>query len=482
MKRPFRNRDKNKWEMLFDSAFLPDDGQEFLKPGKFALAEEKLSLGSKHVVWSFDKADRAYEKKEYDEAAKLYYVVARECDCLSARLAWGVALVHVSELRRAEEAFDTGLTLALKGQAPSFIIAFGLNGAQVKSDLGKMGEAAKKLESSMGMCSEPEVAGLQAPISHQLAMLNFRSGKFGDALRNCERAKEKYKELGDHRGEAMASCTAGMVKRARGELSQAGREYGEAIQTGTRGRTQHAYSRTMLNRAILCLMYGQVGEAVSCLNTLLRVDREENDDLHLAKGKALLGMVIAGEKESEGLALLVQGIELVQKLGYKKGMVDLNLMLARQKIQKQDYQGAWKISEKSLQIATEIEYANGKLRAHSVLGFLLAIQGNLDDATEAITTALSLSSDSGNVEEEINATRFLATIYASQDLTGKAKDILEDELAKCRDLGYRMGEVEVVNALAMIYEQGREMMRAAELKAESQAILQSMGVPTAKKE
>ena len=102
------------------------------------------------MVRSFDKADRAYEKKEYDEAAKLYYVVARECDCLSARLAWGVALVHVSELRRAEEAFDTGLTLALKAKAQSFIIAFGLNGAQVKSDLGKMREAAKTLESSYG--------------------------------------------------------------------------------------------------------------------------------------------------------------------------------------------------------------------------------------------------------------------------------------------------------------------------------------------
>ena len=73
-------------------------------------------------------------------------------------------------------------------------------------------------------------------------------------------------------------------------------------------------------------------------------------------------------------------------------------------------------------------------------------------------------------------------VYASQDLTGKAKYILEKELAKCRDLGYRMGEVEVVNALAMIYEQGSETMRAAELKAESQAILQSMGVPAVQKE
>ena len=47
-------------------------------------------------------------------------------------------------------------------------------------------------------------------------MLNFRSGKFGDALRNCEKAKGKYKEVGDHRGVAMAGCTAGMVRTGKG--------------------------------------------------------------------------------------------------------------------------------------------------------------------------------------------------------------------------------------------------------------------------
>ena len=258
-------------------------------------------------------------------------------------------------------------------------------------------------------------------------------------------------------------------------LSEARGSYELALQAAQE-QSSPPYVRVLLNRVILDLMHGRSQEAVVDLAKVIETDKMIGYLVHSAKAEVLLGSLMLPAQEKEAFEHMSRGLEIVRDLGYRKGEVDLLVMIARQVFHKGDYDEAARMAGEALFIANEIDYTNGKIRAWGVRALLHSMQGENDDALEITQAIRNESVISENVVEEMNAQRFSASIYAAQGRHAEAKETLEKALSVSRRIEYRSGEAEIMSALAVVYEQVGELERAAEVIAASQAIFQYMGV------
>lgn len=219
---PFR-QDTEK-TAVFEHVFLPDEGRELMKPSARGSARELREIGGEQIdeaISHFQVGEKAFHERRYREAAASYFASYETIESLSACMAWGVALMVVSELREAAGVFETGLRLAKERQVARFEAVFGINLGQVCNDLGEPDRALEALKRARNLCQEAQEPVLEAMALRHLGIVMFVQGAYDEGMRFSDCAIQIAHDSKDQMNGASALFVRGVLLTAKGLLMEA---------------------------------------------------------------------------------------------------------------------------------------------------------------------------------------------------------------------------------------------------------------------
>ena len=204
---------------IFEKATL----MGFQKEVEGALSEQRS-----HTTDYFKTAEHDFEKRRYADAADNYQKSSGVIPTMSAYLNLGLSLWYVSNFAQAQEAFSSGLRIAIKKQDRKFEAAFRGNIGNVYLNQGKLEEALKSYRDALAIHEEIGNPLEQANVLNNIGLIYYQRGKLEEALKSHRDALTTFNEIGNPLGQANARTNIGIVYRKQGKYEEALRPLNEA--------------------------------------------------------------------------------------------------------------------------------------------------------------------------------------------------------------------------------------------------------------
>ncbi|MCH7755847.1 tetratricopeptide repeat protein, partial [candidate division KSB1 bacterium] len=190
--------------------------------------EQELEQGATELKQQaedfFNAAERDFEKWRYADAADNYQKSSGLIPTMSAYLNLGLSLWYVSDFARAQEAFSSGLRIALKKQDRKLEATFRGNIGIVYRNQGRLEEALRSHQTALHISEEIDNLLGQANTRNNIGYVYANQGKLEEALKSHRDALAIYKEIGNPRSQATALTGIGLVYRLyrnQGKLEEA---------------------------------------------------------------------------------------------------------------------------------------------------------------------------------------------------------------------------------------------------------------------
>lgn len=230
--------------------------------------------------------------------------------------------------------------------------------AKVHSDIGNIhvrhcqfNEAERAFRASIALSERPDLTQQRAVALYNLANSDIVQGRFREALGVYRQALSVFESLGDlpkaaqvrksisqthlrlgnipaarvaieqsltihrricnHRAVAACSLDFANILQSEGRLAEAVEQVGSAARAAAQHGITDPYLWAVIHgtAAFMAVEQGDYGSAVSHLNSLIALSRENGFSNHLVRGRCLLGLVFVKQgRKDEGMALIKQGI------------------------------------------------------------------------------------------------------------------------------------------------------------------------------
>ena len=304
----------------------------------------------------FRKAERYFVKNQYRSAATEYRESASVFATMSAHLNEGISLCYTSHFRKAADAFDEGLSIALGGKNGSFASVFHCNICIPYRELGRLEEAHASFKEAHSICMRSDDSlGRLCALGNSGTLLLVR-GEPDEALQSWRYALEGLAEIRCGAALAVALDGAGCAFTAKGEFRRALYHHRKALKisrrlrslpgtTGTLANIGEAHARLgrrwrslRVNRKALKLAArygyvvdqakihaytglahakrGKLEDALKSLETALVLYRQIDNPLGVARQLADIAVIYASQKKTkEALRKLGEARDNFQKAG-----------------------------------------------------------------------------------------------------------------------------------------------------------------------
>jgi tetratricopeptide (TPR) repeat protein len=195
----------------------------------------------------FRKAERYFVKNQYGSAATEYRKSASVFATMSAHLNEGVSLCYTSRFRKAADAFDEGLSMALGEENLSFASAFHCNICIPYRELGRLEETYVSFKEAYSICMRSgDSLGRLCAVGNSGA-LHLARGEPDEALQSWRYALDGLAETRCGIALAVALDGAGCAYTAKEEFPQALNRHRKALAIYRRHRILPGTTGALVN-------------------------------------------------------------------------------------------------------------------------------------------------------------------------------------------------------------------------------------------
>lgn len=270
---------------------------------------------------------------------------------------------------------------------------------------------------------------------------------------------------------------AGAGFASRHDWPSARMAYIEALELNQRAQAAPGDLITNLNQlAIACIITGLYQDAVSYLQTALKIAQEVGDKRGEGDALGNLGIAYADlGQPRKAVEFYEQAMVVAHEIGDRRGERNALGNLGSVCIESGEPRKAVDFYERSLVISREIGDRGGEAIALNNLGNAYKYLGEPRKAIKYCERALVIVRGIGNRRGEGNALGNLGNAYLDMDKPRKAIELYKQSLAIPRETGDRRAEDTTLANLGNIYLRSGQSRKAIEFYDQSLAIAREIG-------
>lgn len=285
-----------------------------------------------------------------------------------------------------------------------------------------------------------------AAATFRLGRVEWRQGRFENAMRHYERARALAHDLGDDELIASAENGIGALRCEQGSYVQARASYLVALERTAQPALR---GRILLNLGVLANILGDLDEARARYTKSIAEFEQVEDAEGLALVHHNLGMlhadrgdwVAATEEYDKALAIS-------ERLGMRQMVANVLLNRAEVLCGRKRSTDALASSERALALYEELGDQGGRAEAHRWKGVALLQLADAKGAEQWLREAVRLARQLGTPLLEAGAARDLAELFLAADDRSAAEEWLHQAHKHFTELGAKREADETANRLA----------------------------------
>jgi tetratricopeptide (TPR) repeat protein/tRNA A-37 threonylcarbamoyl transferase component Bud32 len=412
--------------------------------------------------------------QDWKKAAEIYWTLwSLFPDSLEHGLRLAAAQTAAGQIVEALATTDALRALPPPSNADPRIDLSEAMAAGARADFNRQRAAAARA-AAKGSAQEASLMTAQARLMECRALRNL--GQAGAALAACAEGQRLYAAKGDQAGVAEALTHAANVRFDRGELAAASGLYEEALATYQAIGNRGAEAGALNNIAVVLRSQGDLDRAFQLYQQVLAVTQEIGSKAGEAYAlNNLAGVLLRRGRLDEAGKLFEQSLVLRKEQGDKSGQAyaldNLGVVLRR----KGELAAARQRHEIALRLRQEIGQKIGEVSSLNNLGTLALDQGDLPAARKSFERSLAICRETGSQSSMAYALFGLGEVLAREGHPDEAKKRHEEALALRERLGEKGTAAESRLALAILYLDGGDAVKAGELAAAAAAELERQG-------
>ncbi|MEC7842218.1 MAG: tetratricopeptide repeat protein [Candidatus Latescibacterota bacterium] len=464
----------------FEHIHLPDDGQVFFKPTEGALQRELRDChpGQKdHAIAHFRRGEALFRAWRYQESAQAYAHSGEDPETVSALQSRGVALMMVSNLQGAREAFEEGMSRAGRNHSAEWELVCGIDLSQVWSDLGK-GECAKGV--LRGVLDLARCLGdhsFEVVALTRLAFACFAQASYEEGMAYCDSAIRLAQHSDERIAQADALYAKGVLTMAKGDLATAEKTLRSGIAVHTPDdRSSYTQTRILVQLSSLYTLMGRADEAIAASENALRLCAKQAHPQVKARCVQSLALAhhSAGHRDA-ARSHSSQSLEADGRAGYRRGIARTDLDCAKMALG----DGQLAVARGFLGEAAETADGTGHLILHLQCKAFLAALSNDTSEIQKVAELKHLSEASASAGlplMEVLISELIGSTYAEFARYPEAQTWFQAAAVQSRDLGCALELAKIYRLQAQLADRQGDRAAAVENAGLADAVLHHAGI------
>lgn len=312
-----------------------------------------------------------------------------------------------------------------------------LEASEIFYILGSWDEALKRLEEALALSEQVGYAEGQANACTQVGRIGARRGDWAGARQALERALALYRSLQDHAGEARALLNLGNIAFLQSAYSEAESllEDGLRVSAGVDGLDEMVGDLN-LTLGVVDQVQGRRDQAIAHYTESVTRFERIGDRRRMSQVYFNLGIIHVEREEWERAGLYYERSLLLAQESGDMGMVGL-VYLRRGEMQAQlaDAKLAMKYGRRALEIFEQLGLPLAQADVYRLYGQIAMMKGAWEDGQEFLEESKRLQQTYGSRLGEAEVEESEASLYERMGDQAKAKDSYQQALDKFQKLG-----------------------------------------------
>jgi non-specific serine/threonine protein kinase len=425
---------------------------------KLELSGESSLIRTRLLEWAVTLAEQAQQKLGGPEQAVWLTRLDAEQDNLRAALSWV----------RTSHAAEQGLRLA------SALWFFWILRGQLAEGRGWLAELLAR-DASL---SQVHVAPLRARALYCAAALAFRQGDYERASQLAADSLNLQRELGDKAGISTTLNLLAILATERGDHDRAVQLHEEALVLRRELNDPVGISSSLLNLGVIARGQGYFQRAVDLYEEALAIKRRMGDKTNAALALNNLAEIAVFQGDYARAAVLSEeSLALSREIDNKNGVAAAlnNLGAAARQLGNLNRAEALFAESADMLLATGQKARAALARLN--MGDLARDQGDLERAWTIYQECLAIFREASDTWSTALALHGLGLVASAQGDDQRAEALHIESLKLYQSVRYRLGMVEALEALAVVWEHQSKRRHAARLLAVVIGQREQMGAP-----
>jgi len=284
-------------------------------------AAEEMKRNAKNY-FNAGKADSTQHR--YKDAAANYQKSIDALPTMSAYLNLGTSLLYISDFPGAEDAWISGLQIALKKQMKEFEGSFLGNIGLAYAEQGKLEEAVNALQESLEIYQQLGNQLGQASALGNIGAVHIQRGKWEEVMNPLQEALEIYQQNGNPLGQANVLGNIGIFYRIDEKPEEALKCHQEALELHKQIGNPLGQANALSNIGNIYTDQRKLEEALNYQKEALEIHRQIDDQLGQANDLSNIGNVYFHQDEpEEALKCHRDALEIHKQIGSVLGQAQV---------------------------------------------------------------------------------------------------------------------------------------------------------------
>jgi tetratricopeptide (TPR) repeat protein len=313
-----------------------------------------------------------------------------------------------------------------------------------------------------------------------LGAVDFRQGRYQQAVGHYQQALLLYGELGDQAGQARARYNLSMTDLEQRRFKQASAHLVQALAYYRELGDRVLEGRALADLGMSELEQGRYRQAAAYLHESLALSRETGDrqvEVHVLARIALadfrLGLL------QQAVDRWMETLSLFRETGDRNGEADVLRYLGSAELNRGRYEQARAYLDQTLAICRQSGYRHCEGHALGELGLVDLQQGEHRGAVDHLERSLTVAREIGDPGLEAKALSGLAQACLAGGEASQARDQYSAALERAGDAGDRYEQARAHSGLGTAYQGLGDLAQAAHHWRQAYAIYRDLGVPEA---
>lgn len=256
-------------------------------------------------------------------------------------------------------------------------------------------------------------------------IVEWRLGKYDDAIQHIREAVRIHRELGNRKQVASGRNNIALIQEEQGQFRAALRNLRDALKVNRALGDSGDVAMNLNNMGLILRSRGKYAEALDSHRRALQLHRQAGDSSSVADALNNLGLVLKKQGHDErALARYRESLRINRKLGNRlETATNLN-NVGQIELRQGQYTEARRAVQKALQISRELEDRAGVAASRATLAEINRRENALDQAEAGYEEALRINRELGRREAEAENLYGLGQVYLERGQYDRADSVL----------------------------------------------------------
>jgi serine/threonine protein kinase/tetratricopeptide (TPR) repeat protein len=348
--------------------------------------------------------------------------------------------------------------------------------AEVPINQGDLEQARKLYEQALALARRTGDKRATARELGNIGLIYVQQGEIATGKKMYADALEAFRDIGDKHGMEVITANTGDILYTEGQLGGALAEYKDALVLAREVGHKSSEAIDIKNMGDVLAAQGDLQGAMQMYQQAVSIQREIDDKSYYAASLVSIGKLRRQTGDNDGARKMYEeALSLRRQLGEKGTVAETQTALAELDCDSGQASDAETLARAAIQEFRAERETDNEIQSEALLSRSLLQQGKLEDAQQAIVSALALSKKSSDVTVRLPLSMQNAyTRAAAKDLP-EAERIARSVLVESYKLGFVQVELEASLAIGEIQLRGKNPALGRKRLEETEKTARSKG-------